>query len=223
LGKIGRKSGATFPLVLIAALLGAMAIAGYFRFSPAPLLHQPELPTIISPIRAQTITGRASVIDGDTIEIHGTRIRLFGIDAPESDQSCVVQGKTSRCGQIASGALANKLGSQVVNCQPKDRDQYDRIVAVCSVGEEDINAWMVAQGWALAYRYYSNDYISQEEQASKSKIGVWQGDFTAPWDWRRGDRSQRSRPPANNLPRQSPPKDSHHAIYYRPGDLSGTR
>jgi endonuclease YncB( thermonuclease family) len=130
------------------------------------------------------LSGRASVIDGDTIEIHGTRIRLFGIDAPESRQSCTAQDKAYRCGQQAAFALSNKIGSQAVECQPKDQDRYGRIVAVCQVGGEDINAWMVAQGWALAYRYYSSDYVSQEQDASRSKIGVWQGDFEPPWDWR---------------------------------------
>jgi endonuclease YncB( thermonuclease family) len=144
-----------------------------------------------SAVAAQTIMGRASVVDGDTIEIHGRRIRLFGIDAPESDQSCMVQGKASRCGQHAAIALADEIGSRVVNCQPKGRDRYGRIVAVCLVGGEDINAWMVAQGWALAYRYYSTNYISQEQRASKLKLGIWQGEFVPPWDWRRDKRPQR--------------------------------
>ena len=75
--------------------------------------------------------------------------------------------------------------SQVVDCRPKDTDRYGRTVAVCLVAGEDINGWMVAQGWALAYRYYSNDHVSQEERASKEKIGIWQGEFQPPWDWRR--------------------------------------
>jgi len=137
---------------------------------------------------AQTIAGQASVIDGDTLEIHGTRIRLFGIDAPESGQTCTIQGKSFPCGQRAAFALANKIGRQVVECQPKDRDRYGRIVAVCLVGGEDVNGWMVAQGWALAYRYYSHDYISHEQHAESVKAGMWQGQFQPPWDWRRGMR-----------------------------------
>jgi endonuclease YncB( thermonuclease family) len=180
------------PWVPVVALLGVVGIIADFKFSPASLFHAPNsagTPTIInSVVGAPAISGRASVIDGDTIEIHGARIRLFGIDAPESDQPCTIQGKSFRCGKQAAFALADKITDKVVDCRPKDQDRYGRVVAVCLVGGEDINAWMVAQGWALAYRHYSNDYVRQEEQASKSKIGIWQGEFVPPSDWRRSRR-----------------------------------
>ena len=134
------------------------------------------------------LAGRASVIDGDTIEIHGQRIRLHGIDAPESGQSCIAKGKKTRCGQQAALALANKIGNRTVACEPKDRDRYRRVVAVCRAGGEDLNAWMVSQGHALAYRRYSTAYVEQEDSASRSKFGIWRGAFVAPWDWRRGKR-----------------------------------
>ena len=134
------------------------------------------------------ITGRASVIDGDTIEIRGQRIRLFGIDAPESGQMCLAGHKMFRCGQRAGLALSDKIGRAMVSCSPKDRDRYGRVVAVCHSRGEDLNGWMVSQGWALAYRRYSRDYIKQEKRASASKRGVWVGKFIAPWDWRRGKR-----------------------------------
>ena len=137
---------------------------------------------------AEVIAGRASVIDGDTIEIYGQRIRLHGIDAPESGQFCTVRGKRTRCGRNAAIALAGKIGNRTVSCEPKDHDRYNRIVAVCRAGGEDLNAWMVAEGWALAYRRYSLDYIGQEDIASRSKVGIWQGEFIAPWNWRRGRR-----------------------------------
>lgn len=137
---------------------------------------------------AEVIVGRASVIDGDTLEIHGARIRLYGIDAPESDQSYTVRGKSSPCGQLAALALSNKIGSRPVTCEPKDRDRYNRVLAVRRSGGEDLNAWMVAEGWAMAHRHYSDDYIQQEDHASASKLGIWQGDFVPPWDWRRSKR-----------------------------------
>ena len=139
-------------------------------------------------IGAEVMAGRAFVIDGDTIEIHGQRIRLHGIDAPESGQSCTVLGKRSRCGREAAIALSNKIGNHAVQCEKKDIDRYKRIVAVCRAGGENLNAWMVGEGWALAYRRYSPDYIMQEDNASRSKVGIWQGEFIAPWDWRRGKR-----------------------------------
>ena len=136
------------------------------------------------PAAAEAIAGRASVIDGDTLEIRGTRIRLHGIDAPESGQPCTVAGRTTRCGQQAALALADRIGSRPVACEAKDRDRYGRVVAVCRAGREDLNAWMVAQGWALAYRQYAADYVGEEQAASSAKRGIWQGEFVAPWVWR---------------------------------------
>jgi len=138
---------------------------------------------------AQDIAGRASVVDGDTLEIHGKRIRLHGIDAPESRQSCRMDdGTIWRCGQQAALSLSDHIGQRTVSCQGKDVDRYKRIVAVCRSGGEDLNAWMVTEGMALAYRRYSTDYVKQEERANLKRRGVWSGEFVAPWDWRRGKR-----------------------------------
>ena len=133
----------------------------------------------------QDITGGASVIDGDTIEVHGRRIRLYGIDAPESSQLCVrPNGERWRCGQQASFALADQIGRAIVHCEPRDIDRYRRIVAVCFKGTEDLDRWMVANGWAVAYRRYSVDYVADEEAARRGHINIWSGDFDMPWDWR---------------------------------------
>jgi hypothetical protein len=93
-----------------------------------------------------------------------------------------------RCGQKAALALADKIGRQTVRCEPKDRDVYGRTVAVCRAGDTDLNAWMTAQGWAWAYRQYSLVYVTEEQRASKAKLGVWQGDFIYAWDWRHDSR-----------------------------------
>jgi endonuclease YncB( thermonuclease family) len=114
---------------------------------------------------AADLTGRASIIDGDTLEIHGQRIRLFGIDAPESRQTCEANRQTYRCGQQAALALSDHIGQQTVTCEPRDTDRYGRVVAICRAGTEDLNGWMVAQGWAVAYRHYSSAYIGEEDTA----------------------------------------------------------
>ena len=116
----------------------------------------------VTPSLAAEIIGAATVIDGDTIEIRGQRIRLHGIDAPEGGQLCERHGSRYRCGQQASLALADKNGTRPVTCEQRDIDRYKRIVAVCRDGEEDLNAWMVLQGHAVAYRRYSKDYIEAE-------------------------------------------------------------
>jgi len=134
---------------------------------------------------AQSIMGVASVIDGDTIEIHGTRIRLHGIDAPESRQVGMrPTGEEWRCGQQASLALSERIGPATIRCEPRDRDRYGRVVAVCFKGKVDLNRWMVARGWAVAYRKYSRDYVADEERAHSGGLQLWSGSFEMPWDWR---------------------------------------
>ena len=149
----------------------------------------------IGPASAQgRIVGVASVIDGDTIEIHGQRIRLFGIDAPESSQLCVrPTGERWRCGQRASFALADRIGRATVSCRARDLDRYGRVVAVCFKGSEDLNRWMVANGWAVAYKRYSLDYVADEAGAHRRQTNIWSGGFEMPWDWRAQHHNRRSR------------------------------
>lgn len=145
---------------------------------PAPVASAPE-----------TISGVASVIDGDTIEIHGMRIRLHGIDAPESAQLCVnAVGKSWRCGQQAALSLADRIGRARISCRRTDTDHYGRMIGVCMKGRENLNAWLVSAGWALAFRRYSEDYVAQEEQAKARRAGIWASRFVMPWEWRRGQR-----------------------------------
>ncbi|TXN81961.1 thermonuclease family protein [Methylobacterium sp. WL8] len=140
-------------------------------------------------VATEPIVGRASVTDGDTVIIRGTRIRLHGIDAPESAQLCQdVAGKSYRCGQAAALALSDRIGEAPISCEPRDTDRYGRTVAVCRKGAEDLNAWMVTQGHAVAYRRYSTDYVEAETTAKAVKRGIWAGSFTTPSEWRRGER-----------------------------------
>ena len=134
------------------------------------------------------VAGRARVIDGDTIEVQSARIRLFGIDAPESAQSCREGNRRWSCGAQATRALSGRIDGRSVACEERDQDRYGRIVAVCHYDGQDVNAWMVHQGWAMAYRRYSTAYVDQEAAAKRAKRGLWRGDFVPPWDWRRGDR-----------------------------------
>ena len=134
------------------------------------------------------VSGQARVVDGDSLEIGGARIRLFGIDAPERGQSCQEGGELWICGGLARLRLEERISQRRVVCVEKDRDRYGRIVAVCRAGGEDLNAWMVSEGWALAYRRYSEAYVDEEAGAKAARVGVWRGDFVPPWDWRRGKR-----------------------------------
>ena len=139
------------------------------------------------PIQAD-VAGRARVIDGDTIEIGSVRIRLFGLDAPESAQSCLEGSRRWPCGEQATRALVGRIDGESVACEERDRDRYGRVVAVCRHGAQDVNAWLVREGWGMAYRRYSMAYAGEEASAKAAKRGVWRGKFVPPWDWRRGDR-----------------------------------
>lgn len=143
------------------------------------------LATTISSAALADIIGRASVIDGDTIEIHGQRIRLHGIDAPEKWQPCFdASGNSWRCGPAAANALDEFIGASPVSCRERDVDRYGRIVATCMVRGDDIEAWLVRNGHAMAYRRYSSDYIGVEQEARNAKRGIWSGVIQPPWEWR---------------------------------------
>ena len=134
------------------------------------------------------LSGRVSVTDGDSLRLAGRQVRLHGIDAPESRQTCVTGGKRWRCGAAATRALRRRIAGRPVTCQAKDRDRYGRIVAVCRVAGADVNRWMVRQGWALAYRRYSRAYVGEENAARAAKRGIWKSQFVPPWRWRGGER-----------------------------------
>ena len=134
------------------------------------------------------IAGPAKVIDGDTIEVSGQRIRLYGIDAPERRQTCRRAALTWPCGAEAARALRLFINGRRVTCRERDVDQYGRVVAVCHAGGQDLNGRLVAEGMALAYRRYSTDYVGAEEAARAAGTGLWAGLFIPPWEWRRGKR-----------------------------------
>lgn len=145
----------------------------------------------VSPAAAEPVTGRASVIDGNTIEIRGERFRLQGVDTPESAQMCGdAAGKDYACGRKAALALADKIGQGNVACEAIEKDRYGRTVAVCRLDTLDLNGWLIDEGLGMAYRRYSTAYVAQEDAAKQAKRGIWAGRFTAPWDWRKGERLQ---------------------------------
>ena len=128
----------------------------------------------------QPIYGVAVAGDGDSLTIAGERFRLFGIDAPEFDQTCTRGGVQWACGQEAADRLANLVTGKEVRCVPTGEDAYGRTVARCTVGTIDVNRVMVATGFAVAFRKYSTEYVSAEETARANRRGMWAGTFAMP-------------------------------------------
>jgi endonuclease YncB( thermonuclease family) len=184
-------------MVVLAALLACRAVAG-------------------------DITGVATVDDGDSLTIRGQKVRLYGVDAPEGRQVCRRDDKPWRCGQAAADALADHLRRRPVTCRVRDRDRYARLVADCTVAGESVNAWLVREGWALAYRRYSVAYVDDEAAARTAKRGIWQSEFTPPWTWREDHRRAASPTATNDPPGDCRIKGNvnlkRQRIYHLPGD-----
>ncbi len=140
------------------------------------------------------ISGFAKVVDGDTIKINSKKIRLYGIDAPEKKQKCkktyltisfMSFTKDYMCGEVSTQKLIKKINKQKLNCNILDVDRYKRLIGECFKRNINLNSWMVSNGYAVAYRKYSKKYVSDEINAKNNKLGIWQGKFEMPWDYRR--------------------------------------
>ena len=142
------------------------------------------------------ISGIAKVTDGDTIRIEGKKIRFFGIDAPEKKQQCrkpwltisfISFSKNYPCGQISTAKLKKKINNKLIICEWTNKDRYKRYIAECFKDKTNVNAWMVRNGYAVAYRKYSKKFVSHEIFAKKEKLGIWSGTFIMPWDYRKNN------------------------------------
>jgi endonuclease YncB( thermonuclease family) len=148
-------------------------------------------------LKAEEIYGFPRIIDGDTVHINSKKIRLEGIDAPEIKQQCqkvflkisTVIGfnfkKDYSCGVISKKKLIDKINKTQIKCISSGRDRYKRYLATCFKNEINLNKWMVRNGYAVAYRKYSKDYIKDENYAEENKRGLWAGNFIYPEKWRK--------------------------------------
>ena len=167
------------PIALIAALIPGVALVAL----------------LASPAQAD-VFGAACVTDGDTLVVNGkrrhtrcvggTRVRLFGIDAPELKQKCRhASGRDFLCGRAAASFLLEHVRGRPVECKGNSVDRYGRLIATCFIDGKNLNAMMVSAGWALAFRAHSEKYVPQENIARKAKKGIWAMRFVPPWEWRR--------------------------------------
>lgn len=200
-------------LLLVGMAAGGLAL---YLILPAPSAWPP-------------VTGGATAIDGDTIEVAGRRVRMQGIDAPEGAQGCTDEaGKSWRCGEAATAALRAMIGGNPVTCEidPRDpQDRYGRTLGWCRVAGTALSTRMVRDGFAVAYRQYldykdhtprswKNELIAAEDEAKSARRGLWRGPFQTPWEWRASKRTG-AKNPTGHLP--TTPSGPEHPRPWAPG------
>ena len=146
---------------------------------------------------AEEIYGVPKIIDGDTVHIGNYKFRLEGIDAPEIRQKCKKESfkisstigftfyKDYECGKVSKEKLIAIINGSEIKCIFVSQDRYQRYIATCFKGKTNLNQWMVRNGFAIAYRRYSKDYVQDEEFAKEKKLGLWRGKFMSPEKWRK--------------------------------------
>ena len=159
-------------------LLAALGLAASAVLASAPALAE--------------ITGTPEIIDGDTLELEGQTIRLYGIDAPELGQTCTIKGRAYDCGKIARTALLDLTAGVAVTCRvlaaEPDADASEPKPGRCFAQGYDLSEGMAYTGWALAARQVSERYVVFEARAQAAGRGLWKGRFVSPWAWRAGTR-----------------------------------
>ena len=155
-------------ILTVAAILGAILLVA----------------TVVPPNYPTEYEGTARVLDGDSIVVAGHETRLAGIDAPEHGQTCTANGAEWACGAASRDALRALIRSATVSCKGEARDDFGRVLAVFRAEETELNEWLVASGWAVAYGRYRD----AEAAASGRKLGLWRGEFVRPSDWREANR-----------------------------------
>jgi endonuclease YncB( thermonuclease family) len=144
---------------------------------------------LAAPLTASAdIVGKARAVDGDTLDMAGTLVHLYAIDAPEETQTCAAAGKTWHCGREATFALAAEAGDHWITCKVMETLAPDRFNAICYAGPYDLGTIMIRRGLALARPEISARYVEEERLARTDRRGVWKGDVIAPWEWRVGKR-----------------------------------
>ena len=151
----------------------------------------------LNSVLSKELNGFPKIIDGDTIYINSSKIRLEGIDAPEIKQKCkkyylninyIISLNFEReyfCGVKAKNVLKKKIGNIQVKCISLSKDRYKRYLATCFAGKINLNKWIVKSGHAVAYRRYSKIYIEYEDFAKENTLGIWAGSFMMPEKWRK--------------------------------------
>ena len=139
---------------------------------------------VASNANGQGIEGIARVVDGDTLEIGQTIVRLADIDAPELGQRCDGPRTLNRCGVVAARILAERIEDKVVRCEVTSIDDYGRSIARCEDRGVDLSEWLVREGYAMAFVRYSLRLVDAESEARDKLAGLWRAELEPPWEFR---------------------------------------
>lgn len=161
--------------IVVAAAVTIVAFIAVIKSNDGGIQYTAETEQLVSLV---------TVIDGDTIDLNGNRVRLYGIDAPESSQPCSRNGVAYNCGLAATNQLKFILSGERLQCEKKSSDRWAREISICRIGTTDVGKQMVRQGWAVAYREYSTAYVEDEMFARENSLGIWAKEFELPKDWR---------------------------------------
>lgn len=168
------------------------------------------------PAHAQVFMGQGTAVDGDTLNMGSTVVRLHGIDAPEASQTCNRGGEAWSCGSDAAALLADLLTRGGLVCEQRDTDVYDRVVATCRVGRLDLAAVMADAGFAVALRDFSQAYVANAARAQSQGLGIWASEFQLPADYRAANPRSVVRPVRQEPPQQAyAPARERPSVYYR--------
>lgn len=162
---------------------------------------------------AQDISGSARAMDGDSLDMAGIVVRLHGVDAPELNQTCAREGQSWACGKEASAKLAQLVNGAELQCEQRDVDDYDRIVARCTARQVDLGQAMVEAGLAVALPQFSDRYLGAEARAKTLKLGIWASDFQQPVDYRAAS-PRAHRPKQASVMRQPMASPAPSGVYY---------
>ena len=130
------------------------------------------------------------IIDGDTIELNGEKIRFSGIDTPELKQTCIKNEHgiywLFHCGKFVKDILVKKIGNNIINCEREpEKDFFGRTLGECFVNNESLSKFLVRNGYAFAFVKYSKKFVEDEKYAKKNNLGLWAMEFEYPWDFRK--------------------------------------
>ena len=142
------------------------------------------LPFFLTVFNQIIFASHVTVVDGDTIKLGDVKIRFSGIDAPEINQTCIASEGKVACGKISKDTLIAKVTNNKISCTDEGKDVYGRVLGECFVNGQSLSSYLVREGFAFAYRKYSNKYIQDEEYAKSNKLGMWSMEFEYPWDFR---------------------------------------